>query len=1165
MAGDDDAVPTPKIDSTSPYYIGSNGVPEAKISNVVLRRDNYDDWRNSMRMSLKSRRKFGFIDGSIKKPTDPFYLENWEVVHCTLVQWIRNTIDPSLHDTISYVEDASVLWNDLAEQFSVVDGTVIHNLKTQLHNCVQTKGMDVTTYYGKLKVIWDSLVVHEPPFACHCGGCKCNIGPDATKRLDNERLHQFFMGLDSSLYGNIRSQQLQLDPLPSLARAYHAVLQEERLRAPSQTVVDAGDVAAFATPRQPLFCQFCDTRGHEPSACYIKLNRFPDWWGDRPRTLADLRRVRAARRNRGGSGSSAGSRDTSGATAAASGSGSGAAADRVVQANMVSGVSMNSVLTSDRLSGMCFWIIDTGASNHVTGDLSCLMDCHTIAARPVGLPNGQRVESTIMGSAYINSSLSLSRDRSSKTTIGVGELRDGLYWIRACAPSTDIHQVTNGDKFAKRGRKCIFVGYPSDKKGWKMYDLETKSYFVSRDVVFYETVFPFSTTPSPNVPSPTVVSDEPFNGSLSADESDTHTGGEGAGPATAETGQGPAATGPDMGDTGQGQDTTGTLDTGLENMGTGSALNPDEHNNQTTADNMGKGRRIKFPNSRLQGYVLRTTRNPSQSSSSSTTSPSSSGTPYDLANYINCNSFSEQHRSFIAAITSGVEPPTFKEAIRDNGWCEAMKAEIDALERNETWELTDLPVDKKALGCRWVYKIKYKSDGTVERLKARLVVFGNHQVEGLDYGETFAPVVKMVTIRAFLTVAAVNNWELHQMDVHNAFLHGDLDEEVYMRLPPGFSRGKEGKVCRLKKSLYGLRQAPRCWFAKLTAALKDFGFVQSYSDYSLFSFARDTVRLFVLIYVDDLVIAGNDSAAITKFKSYLGECFHMKDLGKLKYFLGLEVSRSREGIYLSQRKYALDIIAETGLLGSKPAATPIEQNHRLGLASGPLCDDAEAYRRLIGRLVYLAVTRPDLSYAVHILSRFLSNPRREHMAAAHRVVRYLKGSPGQGILLRADRPLSISGWCDSDWGGCPTSRRSITGWFVTLGDSPISWKTKKQQTVSLSSVEAEYRSMTQLVCELKWLKGLLLSLDVPVTAPIPIFSDSKSALDLARNPVFHERTKHIEIDCHFIRDAIVDGLVTPTHVSTNEQLADIFTMALGVPQFTYLLRKLGILDLHAPA
>ncbi|XP_074293500.1 uncharacterized protein LOC141620560 [Silene latifolia] len=1131
MASDDDVVPTPKIDSTSPYYLGSHGVPEAKISNVVLRRDNYDDWKNSMRMSLKSRRKYGFIDGSIKKPNDPFYLENWEVVHCTLVQWIHNTIDPSLRDMISYVEDASVLWKDLVAQFSVVDGTVIHNLKTQLHNCIQTKGMDVMTYYGKLKSIWDSLAVHEPLFACQCGGCKCNIGTDATKRL-----RQFFMGLDSTLYGNIRSQQLQLDPLPYLTHPYHAVLQEERLRSPSQSVVEANDAVAFTTPRQPLFCQFCDTRGHESSTCYIKLQRFPDLWVDRPRSLAELRRVRAARCSRGGSGSSAGPRDSSGATGAASGSGSGAASDRIVQANMVSGVSMNSVLTSDRLSGMCFWIIDTGASNHVTEDISCLTDCHTIAARPVGLPNGQRVVSTIMGLAYINSSLSLSRvlyvpsltcsllsvsqltsdrdfvlefaknscfiqDRSLKTTIGVGELRDGLYWIRACAPSTDIHQVS---ALGSRDLWHHRLGHPSDQVVKTIpfaSTLNFNKYWVC-DVCHLAMQHRCSFCN--NEQRALCVFDlihcdlwGPYRISSSCGAKNTFRGEATVGPATGEMGSGPDTAGPAT--------DVGTLDNGSEDTGTGNATNSVENNGQNVDENMGKGHRIKFPNSQLQGYVFCTTRNPSSSSSSSTTSTSSLGTPYDLANYINCNSFSKKHRSFIAAITSGVEPPSFKEAIRDSGWCEAMKAEIDALERNETWELTDLPVDKKAL---------------VERLKARLIVFRNHQVEGLDYGETFAPVVKMVTIRAFLTVAAINNWKLHQIDVHNAFLHEELDEEFYMRLPPGFSRGKEGK---------------------------------------------DTVRLFVLIYVDDLVIAGNDSVAIAKFKSYLGECFHMKDLGKLKYFLGLEVSRSKEGIYLSQRKYALDIIAETGLLGSKPAATPIEQNHRLGLASGPLCEDVEAYRRLIGRLVYLAVTLPDLSYAVHILSRFLSNPHSEHMAAAHRVVRYLKGSPGQGILLRADRPLSISGWCDSDWGGCPTSRRSITGWFVTLGNSPISWKTKKHQTVSLSSNEAEYRSMTQLVCELKWLKGLLLSLDVLVTAPISIFSDSKSALDLARNPVFHERTKHIEINCHFIRDAIVDGLVSPRHVSTNEQLADIFTKAFGVPQFTCLLRKLGILYLHAPA
>ncbi|XP_074302705.1 uncharacterized protein LOC141634422 [Silene latifolia] len=212
--------------------------------------------------------------------------------------------------------------------------------------------MDVTTYYGKLKSIWDSLAAHEPPFSCKCGGCKCNIGPDAIKRLDNERLHQFFMGLDSTLYGNIRSQQFQLDPLPSLTRAYNAVLQEERLRAPV-SVVDAAEVVAFATPRQSTdwrvpYCQFCDTRGHDSSACFIKSQRFPEWWGDRPRTLADLRRARAAKRNRGSS-------SVSGSTTGASGSGSVADKEPVVKANMItSGVSTNSVLTSDRLSGPFF-------------------------------------------------------------------------------------------------------------------------------------------------------------------------------------------------------------------------------------------------------------------------------------------------------------------------------------------------------------------------------------------------------------------------------------------------------------------------------------------------------------------------------------------------------------------------------------------------------------------------------------------------------------------------------------------------------------------------------------------------------------------------------------------------------------------------------------------
>lgn len=341
-----------------------------------------------------------------------------------------------------------------------------------------------------------------------------------------------------------------------------------------------------------------------------------------------------------------------------------------------------------------------------------------------------------------------------------------------------------------------------------------------------------------------------------------------------------------------------------------------------------------------------------------------------------------------------------------------MTDKIDALEINKTWSIVDLPLGKKALRCQLVFKIKYRSDGTIERYKSRLVILGNHQTEGVDYDETFAPVAKMTSVRIFLQVVAARNWEVHQMDVHNVFLHGDLQEEVYMKLPPGFFAASKGKVCRLHKSLYGLKQAPRCWFAKLSQALKAYGFNQSVSDYSLFAYIRDGVSVYVLVYVDDLVITGSSPKAISDFKAYLGSCFHMKDLGILKYFLGIEVARSPEGIYLCQRKYTLDILEETGLLATKPSGFPIEQNHKLALADGPFLPDPAPYRRLVGRLIYLAVTRPDLAYSVHVLSQFMSQPCEEHWEAVLRVVRYLKGTPGQGILLRSACDLQLYGWCE---------------------------------------------------------------------------------------------------------------------------------------------------------
>lgn len=324
------------------------------------------------------------------------------------------------------------------------------------------------------------------------------------------------------------------------------------------------------------------------------------------------------------------------------------------------------------------------------------------------------------------------------------------------------------------------------------------------------------------------------------------------------------------------------------------------------------------------------------------------------------------------------------------------------------------------------------------------------------------------------------------------------------------------------------------------------------------------VTLHVLVYVDDLIVAGNNSASIARFKSYLGSCFHMKDLGALKYFLGIEISRIPSGLFLSQRKYTLDILSEAGLLAAKPCEFPMEQHHHLAVSASSSLSDPESYRRLVGRLIYLTITRPELSYSVHTLAQFMQDPKEDHWHAALRVLHYLKGHPGQGLLLSTQSSLQLTAFCDSDWASCPISRRSITGYFIMLGKSPISWKTKKQTTVSRSSAEAEYRSMASTCCELVWLKSLLHSLGVGHNSPMHLYCDSQAALHIAANPVFHERTKHIEIDCRLVRDHVQSGTIITRYLPTAQQPADLFTKALGKVQFQLLLGKLGIIDPHAP-
>lgn len=414
------------------------------------------------------------------------------------------------------------------------------------------------------------------------------------------------------------------------------------------------------------------------------------------------------------------------------------------------------------------------------------------------------------------------------------------------------------------------------------------------------------------------------------------------------------------------------------------------------------------------------------------------------------------------SLSTIAEPRSFREASQSPTWCEAMDNEYQALIANNTWIVSSLPVNKMPVDCRWVYKVKIKQDGTEERKKARLVAKGFTQQAGLDYQETFSPVAKLASVRALLAVAASKNWHLHQIDINNAFLHGDLEEEVYMRMPPGYEQqGEHGEtlVCKLNKSIYGLKQASSQWNTKLSSFIISQGFVQSKSDYSIFSKKTSCSYTVLLIYVDDIIIGGNDLTYIEQFKKGLDNQFKLKDLGVLKYFLGLEVARSSKGIAVCQCKYALEVLEDAGYLGSKLAKYPMLQNLKLTKDEGELLEDPSMYRRLIGRLLYLIITRPDLSFSIQVLSQYLESPRKPHLEAAHHVLRYVKGTPGQGLFFAANSGLELKGFCDADWASCVDTRRSVIGFCIFLGNSLISWRSKKQHTISRSSAEAEYRAM----------------------------------------------------------------------------------------------------------
>ncbi|PRQ53440.1 putative RNA-directed DNA polymerase [Rosa chinensis] len=538
---------------------------------------------------------------------------------------------------------------------------------------------------------------------------------------------------------------------------------------------------------------------------------------------------------------------------------------------------------------------------------------------------------------------------------------------------------------------------------------------------------------------------------------------------------------------------------------------------------------------------------------------------YPMTHFISYNKFSSAHSAFLSALDNTHEPQSFEEANHLAEWKQAMTDELQALNDNNTWSIVRIPKGKKAVGCRWVYKTKFHTDGTVERHKARLVARGFTQTYGVDYKETFAPVAKMNTVRVLLSVAINHAWPLYQMDVKNAFLHGDLEEEVYMRLPPGHSQSHDPDiVCKLHKAIYGLKQSPRAWYAKLSSVLEEVGFHRSNADSSLFIRIGSTSKLLVLIYVDDLIITGDNAEEIELLKQSLRNRFAIKDLGILKYFLGIEMATSHKGLFLNQRKYVLDLLQDADMKDCKPARTPLDSKLQLDVSSKSPCNLA-AYQRLVGKLIYLTITRPDIAYAVSIVSQFMHAPTLAHLHIVKRILRYLKGSVGRGILMKNNGDTHIMGYTDADWAGNSLDRKSTTGFCTFVGGNLVTWKSKKQTVVARSSAEAEYRAMASTACELIWLKGLLSDLGFPTSQPMSLFCDNQAAMHIASNPVFHERTKHIEVDCHYIRAQVQSKIIDTHYTRSHDQLADIFTKSLSTAQFHRILGKLGSMNPLDPA
>ncbi|RVX20566.1 Retrovirus-related Pol polyprotein from transposon RE1 [Vitis vinifera] len=1172
-----------KLDAANPYFLHHSDHPGMVLVSKPLNGDNYSTWCRAMTISLNAKSKLGFIDGTTTMPsaTDkPDEHASWKKCNDMILSWILNSLSQDLADSVIFSTTAQEVWEDLRDRFSQSNAPLIFQIERDIA-CLTQDQMTVAADYTRLKKLWDELGSYNDTV--------CSCGADHKRR----RLMQFLMGLNES-YNAIRGQILLMNPLPDVAKAYSSIVQEEKQRslgATRETTENSAMVVQRAEPmalavrhgqgsssrsnpsnRKPLHCSYCDRDHHVRETCW-KLNGYPP---EHPKHASNMSNHGSTHFKRNNSHQSSANnvkerpvmQEVPSMTNGLSDlqiqqilsimQGKGTTQSTNPKANAAASGLLQTLLHLHRL------IIDSGATDHITSSPTLLVNSSkNTFLPPVAMPSGEQAPITSIGNLPLNSAATLKNvlglDDEDDDWFGVNNETDFITWLQRkhrhilesarafrfqahlpllfwaecvstavhiinCFPTPLISRQTPFERlYGKlpsyshiRVFGCLAYATnvhvphkfaPRAKRciflGYPVGQKAYKLYDLDTHQMFTsrDVVFHETIFPYESIPSPSSNSDPVIPLSISDLSPPVP---QPSPPEPISPIQQPS------------------LPNSVSTQPSPASPPPEPI--------LRRSQRPHHPPMALRDYVCNQVTSPNHLPPLS--SSPQKGTRYPLCNFVSYHRYSPQHRSFTAAVSQDIEPTSYAEATSHSHWQEAMQSELAALEANHTWSLTSLPP-------------------------------GYTQLEGIDYHDTFSPTAKMITVRCLLALAVAQNWSLHQLDVNNAFLHGDLHEEIYMSPPPGLRRQGENLVCHLHKSLYGLKQASRQWFAKFSTAIQAAGFVQSKADYLLFTCRKGKSFTALLIYVDDILITGNDVNAIVALKQFLHSHFRIKDLGDLKYFLGIEVSRSKKGISISQRKYTLEILKDGGFLGAKPVNFPMEQNTKLS-DSSELLKDPSQYRRLVGRLIYLTITRPDITYSVHVLSRFMHAPRRPHMEAVLRVLRYLKNSPGQGLFFPSQNDLSLRAFSDSDWAGCPISRRSTTGYCVFLGSSLISWRTKRQKTISLSSVEAEYRAMAGTCCELSWLRSLLKDLRILHPKPALLYCDNTAALHIAANPVFHERTRHIEMDCHFIHDKIQNGSVVTKHIASTDQLADVFTKPLGKETFSTMIHKLGVLDIHSP-